>query len=67
MFLVVSHIAESGLKYQTMKCYLSGLRYFQIYAGMVDPFTGKSMPRLEYYITKGIRRRKVRIQPHVYL
>ena len=53
--MFVSHIAESGFKYQTVKCYLSGLRYFQISAGMGDPFTGKSMPHLEY-ITKGIKK-----------
>ena len=53
--LFVSHIADSGLKYQTIKCYLSGLRYFQISAGIGDPFNNKSMPRLEY-ITKGIKK-----------
>ena len=53
--LFVSHLAESGLKFQTVKCYLSGLRYFQISAGMGDPYSGVSMPRLEY-TTKGIKK-----------
>ena len=51
--LFVSHLAKSGSKYQTVKCYLSAFRYFQISVGMGDPFTGGSMPRLEY-ITKAI-------------
>ena len=52
-----AHLAENGLKYQTVKCYLSGLRYFQISAGMRDLFfkVHVSMPRLEY-ITKGIKK-----------
>ena len=53
--LFVSHLAKSGSKYQTVKCYLSAFRYFQISVGMGDPFTGGSMPRLEY-ITKAIKK-----------
>ena len=48
-------LAEEHLKHQTIKCYLSGLRYFQITMGMHDPFgPTKDMPRLEYLL-KGIR------------
>ena len=53
--LFVSYAAQSGLKYQTIKYYLSGLRYTQISLNMGDPFAGNIMPRLEY-ITKGIKR-----------
>ena len=42
-------------KHQTIKCYLSGLRYFQITMGMHDPLgPTKDMPRLEYLL-KGIK------------
>ena len=53
--MFVSYIAQNGLKYQTIKCYLSGLRYAQISIGYGDPFSGSTMSRLEY-ITKGIKR-----------
>ena len=53
--LFVAQLAVSGLKAQSIKCYLSGLRHYQISAGLSDPFTAGSFPRL-HYIVKGIRR-----------
>ena len=53
--LFVAHLAVSGLKPQSITSYLSGLRHYQIAAGLSDPFTAGSFPRLQY-VVKGIRR-----------
>ena len=53
----VAHLANEGLKFRTIKVYLSAIRHLQIEAGMSDPFK-ESMPRLEY-VTKGIKKHEV--------
>ncbi len=57
----VSHLHEEGLKHQTIKCYLSGLRHAQIAAGLQDLFSPQapSRPRLEY-VLKGIKRQQAK-------
>lgn len=55
-----AYLADNKLKHQTIKCYLSGLRYTQIAAGLHDPFgPKKDMPRLEYLLRgiKGVQAR----------
>ena len=49
----VAHLADENLKHRTVKTYLSGLRYYQIKAGLPDPFQG-AMPRLSY-VLKGVK------------
>ena len=51
--LYVSHLARSGLRHQTIKCYLSAVRHLQIEHGRGDPFLA-SMPKLEQ-VVKGIK------------
>jgi len=46
-------LAKQSLKHQTIKTYLSALRYTQVMAGFGDPGLS-SMPRLEY-VLKGIK------------
>ena len=47
----VSHLALQGLKYRTIKVYLSSVRHMQIEANMPDPFgSGSAMPKLEYVL-----------------
>ena len=48
-------LAEEGLKLQTIKCYLSGLRFAQLANGFPDPQIGLNCPRLECII-RGIKR-----------
>ena len=43
----VAGLAEEGLRHTTVKCYLSGVRRWQIVVGLGDPFTA-SWPLLEY-------------------
>lgn len=50
----VSHIAEAGLKFRTIKVYLSAVRFLHIAEGEGDPF-GPSLHRL-HYILQGVRR-----------
>ena len=50
----IGHLADASLKYRSIKTYLSGIRYFQIKAGLDDPFHGE-MPRLDY-ILRGIKK-----------
>ena len=50
----VSVLANSSLKHQTIKCYLSGVRHLQISAGQQDPFT-LPMPHLKL-VLRGIKR-----------
>ena len=51
----VSELANEGLKFQIIKCYLSGLRHLQIAAGLADPFVGNEFVKL-HYVLRGIRR-----------
>ena len=55
--MFVAHLAMSGLKPQTIKTYLSGLRHLQISAGLSDPFLAGRFPRLQY-VVKGVKREK---------
>lgn len=48
-------LAEQGLKAQSIKCYLSGVRFLQIAEGFPDPHIGQDQPRLESII-RGIKR-----------
>ena len=50
----VSYLADESLQHRTIKTYLSGLRFFQIKAGLSDPFQAPT-PRLDY-VLKGVRR-----------
>ena len=51
----VSFLANQNLKFQTIKCYLSGIRYMQISNGFCDPFANSPFVKLDY-VLKGIRR-----------
>ena len=48
-------LAQEGLRYQSIKCYLSALRHAQIASGFPDPRIGSNHPRLEA-ILRGIKR-----------
>ena len=50
----VAHLHTQGLKHQTIKCYLSGIRHAQIALSMPDPFSSSSWPKLEY-VLKGVK------------
>lgn len=54
----VAYLAFSGLKCQTIKSYLSAIRYYQIMGGLGDPFNAQ-MCRLEY-VLKGIKAEQAR-------
>ena len=54
----VSYLADESLQHRTIKTYLSGLRFFQIKAGLGDPFQSH-MPRLDY-VLKGVKRVQAR-------
>ena len=51
----VSFLASQSLKYQSIKSYLSAVRYLQISHGLHDPFGAGAFPCLEY-VLKGIIR-----------
>ena len=51
----VTYLARQGLKHRSLKTYLSGVRYWQIRSGYLDPFHNSHMPRLDYTM-KGIKR-----------
>ena len=51
----VSFLASQSLKYQSIKSYLSAVRYLQISHGLHNPFGAGAFPHLEY-VLKGIRR-----------
>ena len=55
----MAHLADEGLKYRSIKTYLSGVRYFHIKAGVADPFQG-AVPRLDY-IMRGIKKNEARM------
>ena len=48
-----AYLSTQALKQQTMKSYLSGIRYAQIVLGHLDPFTSTSLPSLEYVLKTG--------------
>ena len=49
----VTHLADESLQYRSIKMYLSGLRYFQISAGLGDTYHGH-MSALDY-VLKGVK------------
>lgn len=51
----VAHLGKQGLTHQTIKCYLSALRFMQIKAGLGDPFVAGAFPQLQY-VLRGIKR-----------
>ena len=53
--LFVAFLALQGLKHQSIKCYVAGLRHLQIQNGGGDPFALARFPRLEY-VLKEIKR-----------
>ena len=55
----MAHLADEGLKYRSIKTYLSGVRYFHIKAGVADPFRG-AVPLLDY-IMRGIKKNEARM------
>ena len=50
----VSYLADESIQYRTIKTYLSGLRFYQIRAGLNDPFQAPT-PRLDY-VLRGVKR-----------
>ena len=50
----IAHLAQGGLGYQSLRSYLSALRYLQVSCGFPDPCL-TSIPMLEY-VMRGIRR-----------
>ena len=46
----VAFLSAQSLKYQTIKCYLSALRYLQVAQGFPKPFTPRAFPQLEYVL-----------------
>ena len=56
----VSQLADEGLKFRSIKTYLSGIRFYQIKSGTSDPFQGTTMPRLEY-VMKGVKRHQAQM------
>ena len=58
----VAFLAQEGLKHQTIKCYLSAIRHFQIAVSMPDPFHNDSFPYLEY-VLKGIKKTQAQSGP----
>ena len=45
----IGYLGRQHLKYQTIKCYLSGIRYFQIQQSYQDPSL-HNLPRLHYVL-----------------
>jgi len=54
----VSLLAQQGLKYRTIKVYLSAVRHLQIAGNYPDPFGGSPMPKLEY-VFRGVKKYEV--------
>ena len=50
--------AQQHLKHQTIKCYLSGIRFYQIIQSHPDPFI-TNMPKLQY-VLRGIKSEEVK-------
>ena len=53
--MFVTQLAKEGLTHQTIKSYLSAIRYFHVIAGQGDPFAGDPFPLLQY-VCRGIKR-----------
>ena len=53
----VVFLASEGLKHRTIKLYLSGLRFANIFQDYGNPFKSEALPRLEY-VLGGIKRRE---------
>ena len=53
--LFVTHLADTDVSHQSIKCYLSALRHLQISSGLSDPKLYSSCPKLGY-VLKGIKR-----------
>ena len=53
--MFVAYLGSQGLVPQTIKSYLSALRYFNIAADYGDPFHPGAFPRLQY-VVRGIKR-----------
>ena len=53
--LFASHLATAGLKHQSIRGYLSGIRHLYISWGHPDPFANNQFARLGY-VLKGIQR-----------
>ena len=53
----VAFLAKEGLKYRTIKVYLSAIRHLHIEQALPDPFAGSPMARLEY-VTRGIKKQE---------
>ena len=49
----VAYLGRQHLKHQTIKCYLSGIRFFHIHQAHPNPFL-KDMPRL-HYVLRGVK------------
>ena len=58
----MAHLAQSGVSYQSIRTYLSGLRFFQVASGLPDPHLS-SILVLEY-VLRGIRHVPHTIQHH---
>ena len=58
----VTYPGQQGLKYGTIKAYLSGLRFTHIHLGLGNAFAHEAMPQLEYVLT-GIKRVQARQAP----
>ena len=58
----VTYFGQQGLKYRTIKAYLSGLRFTHIHLGLGNPFAHEAMPQLEY-VLMGIKRVQARQAP----
>ena len=53
--LFVAHLGSEGLTHQTIKCYLSSIRFLSISTGRGDPFSPGALPLLQY-VLRGVRR-----------
>ena len=58
--ILCSFVAYLGLKYRTIKVYLSSVRHLQIEQALPDLFAGGPMARLEY-VTRGIKKREAEV------
>lgn len=53
--MFVAQLGKERLTHQTIKCYLSAIRYFNITAGQGDPFSPGAFPVLQY-VLRGVKR-----------
>ena len=57
---LMASLTDKGLKYWTIKVYLSAVRHLQIEEALPDPFAGRPMARLEY-ITQDIKKQEAEV------